>query len=174
MKFWFGPSVWKYLDFYRKGWTFSLEVGLYESRKNRFNILRHNYITKTTAINMFRQITALNITKYFNKGFSLFIVIIFQFIICTVHPLKICIDWWVHFVIFYVLWQQHPKLIYFQLLSKNIFRTNIFLRSETYCNLPVLCKAKSLQWCHMALTCTHASLDILLAPLICDHPFHTA
>ena len=125
MKFWFGPSVWKYLDFYRKGWTFSLEVGLYESRKNRFNILRHNYITKTTAINMFRQITALNITKYFNKGFSLFIVIIFQFIICTVHPLKICIDWRVHFVIFYVLWQQHPKLIYFQLLSKNIFRTNI-------------------------------------------------
>jgi len=38
---------------------------------------------------MFRQITAQNITKYFNKGLSLFIVIIFQFIICTVYPLNL-------------------------------------------------------------------------------------
>ena len=38
---------------------------------------------------MFRQITAQNITKYFNKGFSLFIVIIFQFIICTAYLLNL-------------------------------------------------------------------------------------
>ena len=40
-------------------------------------IIKLNNLQKTTLINMFRQITALNITTYFNKGFSLFIVIIF-------------------------------------------------------------------------------------------------